>query len=77
LLYINRSGELGVEASSSIASYEKDIFTDDVKERFLKSATVGWQSDLQSYHISKWEVLEENPQGGQIINRDVVVRQIP
>ncbi|KAF7594489.1 hypothetical protein BBP40_009122 [Aspergillus hancockii] len=52
LLYINRSGELGVEASSSIANYEKAIFTDDVKERFLKSATVGWQSDLQSYHAN-------------------------
>ncbi|KAE8161164.1 hypothetical protein BDV40DRAFT_313353 [Aspergillus tamarii] len=52
LLYINRNGELGVEASSSIASYEKAIFTNDVKERFLKSATVGWQSDLQSYHAN-------------------------
>ncbi|KAE8352109.1 hypothetical protein BDV28DRAFT_7802 [Aspergillus coremiiformis] len=52
LLYINRNGELGVEASSSIATYEKAIFTHDVKERFLKTATVGWQPDLQNYHAN-------------------------
>ncbi|KAB8229224.1 DUF2841 domain-containing protein [Aspergillus alliaceus] len=52
LLYINRNGELSVEASSSIVSYEKAIFTHDVRERFLKSATAGWQPDLQSYHAN-------------------------
>ncbi|KAL4897673.1 hypothetical protein BDV59DRAFT_197949 [Aspergillus ambiguus] len=47
LMYINRNGELQVEASPSIAGYEKGIFTEDVKEKFLKSATIGWQPSLQ------------------------------
>ncbi|KAL5360024.1 hypothetical protein BJX96DRAFT_184286 [Aspergillus floccosus] len=48
LMYINRHGELQVEASPSIAGYEKGIFTEDVREKFLKSATVGWQPTMQS-----------------------------
>ncbi|EAU38402.1 conserved hypothetical protein [Aspergillus terreus NIH2624] len=48
LMYINRHGELQVEASPSIAGYEKGIFTEDVREKFLKSATVGWQPNMQS-----------------------------
>jgi hypothetical protein len=47
-MYINRHGELQVEASPSIAGYEKGIFTEDVREKFLKSATVGWQPNMQS-----------------------------
>ncbi|KAF9892883.1 hypothetical protein FE257_000472 [Aspergillus nanangensis] len=48
LMYINRSGELQVESSPSISGYEKGIFTQDVKDKFLKSATVGWQPSFQS-----------------------------
>lgn len=45
LIYIDRNGELGLDASPSMARYAGDIFTQDVFERFMKTASMESQSD--------------------------------
>lgn len=52
LLYLDNDGKPSIEASPSIAGSENDIFTQDVRGRFLRSVT-GGPSALSGYHSSK------------------------
>lgn len=52
-MYIDNRGELQAETSSSIAGYEKAIFTDEVQDRFLKLANGEWQRNMQNSHSGK------------------------
>jgi len=52
-MYIDHRGELQAETSSSIAGYEKAIFTDEVQDRFLKLANGEWQRNMQNSHSGK------------------------
>ncbi|RAL12298.1 DUF2841 domain-containing protein [Aspergillus homomorphus CBS 101889] len=53
VLCIDHSGHLRLEGSPSIAGCEKDIFTEDVQGRFLRSVASAWQSSLPSIHSSE------------------------
>ncbi|KAL4782053.1 hypothetical protein BJX76DRAFT_349670 [Aspergillus varians] len=50
VMYIDHRGELQAETSTSIAGYEKTIFTEEVQERFLKLSNGEWQPSLQNVH---------------------------
>lgn len=52
LLYLDNDGKPNIESSPSIAGSENDIFTQDVRGRFLRSVT-GGPSALSGYHSSK------------------------
>ncbi|KAI9927776.1 hypothetical protein MW887_002628 [Aspergillus wentii] len=47
LMYIDRNGELGLEASPSLAGCGRAIFTEEVRDRFLKTAAAGGQPSMQ------------------------------
>ncbi|KAL1963362.1 hypothetical protein VTN77DRAFT_8378 [Rasamsonia byssochlamydoides] len=49
LIYINQDGEVGLETSPSIGNSGKSIFTPEVRERFLKTATMGSQATTTSF----------------------------
>ena len=52
LLYLDGDGKPSVEASPSISGSENDIFTQDVRGRFLRSVT-GGPSTLPGYPSSE------------------------
>ncbi|KAL4992070.1 hypothetical protein BDW68DRAFT_184427 [Aspergillus falconensis] len=47
-MFINHRGELQAETSSSLAGYEKVIFTDEMQERFLKMVNREWQPNMHN-----------------------------
>lgn len=57
-MYVDRNGELQIDASPSLMGYERSIFTQEVRDRFLKSTSFGWQANLPSFHSSKSKASE-------------------
>lgn len=43
VMYIDHSGQLRSEGSPSIAGGEREIFTEEVQGRFLRSVASAWQ----------------------------------
>ncbi|PTU17562.1 hypothetical protein P175DRAFT_0519192 [Aspergillus ochraceoroseus IBT 24754] len=50
MMYIDRNGELQLEASNSITGGEKSIFTEEIQDRFLRLVNGEWQPHLQNFH---------------------------
>ncbi|KAL1985298.1 hypothetical protein VTN96DRAFT_8097 [Rasamsonia emersonii] len=49
LIYINQDGEVSLETSPSIGNSGKSIFTPEVRERFLRTATMGSQATTTNF----------------------------
>ncbi|KAH1634805.1 hypothetical protein KXX16_005846 [Aspergillus fumigatus] len=49
MIYIDSNGELGVNVSTSLAGCERAIFTEDLKQSFVRAVTPDWQSNMQNF----------------------------
>lgn len=49
MIYIDNNGKLGVDVSSSLAGCERAIFTEDLKQNFVKAVTADWQPNMQNF----------------------------
>ncbi|RHZ65309.1 DUF2841 domain-containing protein [Aspergillus thermomutatus] len=49
MIYIDNNGELGVDVSSSLAGCERAIFTEDLKQSFVRAVTTDWQPNMQNF----------------------------
>ncbi|PLB38358.1 DUF2841 domain-containing protein [Aspergillus candidus] len=65
LMYVDRNGELQVDVSPSLMGYERSIFTQEVRDRFLKSTSFGWQANLPSFHSNSVSHMDGDATGKQ------------
>ncbi|KAG2024793.1 hypothetical protein GB937_003493 [Aspergillus fischeri] len=49
MIYIDNNGELGVDVSTSLAGCERAIFTEDLKQSFVRAVTTDWQPNMQNF----------------------------
>lgn len=71
MIYIDQNGEIGLEVSASVAGFDNTIFTEDVRERFLRTVSLGTRPDSQSmsgsasHSINERRLVPESQMGFQ------------
>lgn len=53
MVYVDNNGDLGVNVSSSLAGCERAIFTEDIKQSFVRAVTTEWQPNMQNFASGK------------------------